>query len=158
MGEAQPAVSKTIEEASPEQSVAVVLSDGCRPLRRELPALAWMILEQVALDAVLDEGCLLARTSARQIADYLDVNPGTAARALQLLRDRGLLVLQRKPGPSGQFGLSVYLLNPVDGLTVKRPDTNPSRTPDPSGVQPHVKDPHTVTASAGPPPVENRTW
>jgi hypothetical protein len=140
------------QDVSAKQSLVVILSDGCRPLRRQLSALAWTILEQVALDAVLHEGRLMARTSCRQIAEQLAINPGTAARALKLLRDMGLLVLHRDLGPAGRFGLSVYLLNDVDGLTVKRPDTNCSHTEHPSGDRPHVKDPHMVTALVAPPP------
>jgi hypothetical protein len=48
-----------------------------RPLRRALRPLVWVILEEVALDAVLEDGCLVARTSARQIADRLGLDPTT---------------------------------------------------------------------------------
>jgi hypothetical protein len=142
------------EAISAENPVVVVLSDDCRPLRRQLPALAWMILEQVAMDAVLDDERLLARTSARQVAEQLAINPATAARALRLLRDKGLLVLHRDLGPVGRFGLSVYVLNDVDGLTVMAPDTNCSRTVQPSGDKPHVKDPNMFSPAAATPCVE----
>ncbi len=65
-------------------SHAVLLSAESRPLRRALRPLAWMILEEVALDALFEDDRLVARTSARQIADRLGVDPTTAvAKALR---------------------------------------------------------------------------
>jgi hypothetical protein len=63
-------------------SRAVLLSAESRPLRRALRPLAWMILEEVALDALFEGDRLVARTSARQIADRLGVDPTTVAKAL----------------------------------------------------------------------------
>ena len=83
--------------------------------------MAWVILEEVALRAVDEDGRLVARTSARQLADRLGVDPGTAGKALGALRRQGLLVLEREHGPAGRFGLSVYVLGEVAGLTVVRP-------------------------------------
>lgn len=83
--------------------------------------MAWVILEEVALQAVDEDGRLVARTSARQLADRLGVDPGTAGKALGALRRQGLLVLEREHGPAGRFGLSVYVLGEVAGLTVVRP-------------------------------------
>ena len=80
-----------------------------------------MILEEVALDAVFEGGRLVARTSARQIADRLGVDPTTVAKALQTLRKRGLVTLEREKGPAGRFGLSVYTLGPAPGLTLVSP-------------------------------------
>ncbi len=100
---------------------AVVVSVECRPLRRRLRPLTWMVLEEVALDAVVECGRLVARTSARQVAELLSVDPGTAAAALRVLRQEGLLVLEREKGPVGRFGLSVYVLSTVAGLNVLAP-------------------------------------
>ena len=57
-----------------------------------------MTLEEVALDAVAEDGRLVARTSARQVAERLGVDPGTAAGALRVLRDRGLLISNASTG------------------------------------------------------------
>ena len=81
----------------------VVMSTASRSLRRALRPLAWAILEDVALDAVPEDGRLVARTSARQVAERLRVDPGTAAQALRILRERGFLVLEREKGPSGSL-------------------------------------------------------
>jgi Bacterial regulatory proteins, gntR family len=102
-------------------SGVVLLSPECRPLRLELRSLVWVVLEEIALDAVLEDGRLMARTSARQVAEHLGVNPNTAAEALRGLARRGLVSLAREKGLAGRFGLSVYELRPPAGLTVLRP-------------------------------------
>jgi hypothetical protein len=101
----------------------LVVSAASRPLRRQLRALAWLTLEEVALDAEGEGGRLVARTSARQVAERLRIDPGTAAGALRLLRERGLLTVERGHGPAGRFGLSIYVLGSVSGLTVVPPRT-----------------------------------
>ncbi len=53
------------------------MSVRARRLRKELRPLVWVTLEEVALDAVFENGRLFARTSARLIADRLGVDPGT---------------------------------------------------------------------------------
>ena len=60
-----------------------MVSAASRTLRRQLRALAWVTLEDVALDAVAEDGRLVARTSARQVAERLGVDPCAVARALQ---------------------------------------------------------------------------
>jgi DNA-binding transcriptional ArsR family regulator len=111
------------ERPAGDESATILLSAECRALRRTLRPLVWVILEEVALGAVLEDGRLLSRTSARQVAEHLAVDPGTAATALRALRERGLVALQRETGPGGRFGLSVYDLAPVAGLSVVRPCT-----------------------------------
>jgi hypothetical protein len=135
-------------------SEVVLLSGECRPLRRSLRPLVWVILEEVALDAVVEDGRLVARTSARQVAEHLGINPSTAAEALRVLGRRGLVSLEREKGPAGRFGLSVYQLRPVAGLCVLQPCTaepfmvSPSMMPPdaagagavlPCAVAPHVE-------------------
>jgi hypothetical protein len=111
--------------------------------------MAWTVLEDLALDAEADRAGLVARTSARRVAEHLEIQPGTAAKALQRLRAQGLVALTREPGPGGRFGLSVYQLVPVPGLV-------PTVQPGPRAVSPHVAErsvvgshaasPHTVDA------------
>jgi DNA-binding transcriptional ArsR family regulator len=100
---------------------ALLVSVGSRTLRRQLRALAWMTLEEVALAAVPEGGRLIAQTSARQVAEHLAVEPETVAGALRVLRNRGLLALEREQGPASRFGLSVYVLGSVAGLAVIAP-------------------------------------
>ncbi|MHB1533300.1 MAG: winged helix-turn-helix transcriptional regulator [Acidimicrobiales bacterium] len=110
-----------------------MLGAECRPLRRALRPPVWVTLEEVAFDAVLEDGRLLARTSARQIADSLGLDPTTVASALKALRQRGLVTQEREKGPAGRFGLSVYALGPAPGLTLVSPCAA-----DPNVVPPHV--------------------
>jgi hypothetical protein len=121
----------------------VVIAAASRSLRRALRPLAWVILEDVALDAAPEDGRLVARTSARQVAERLGVDPGTAARALRILRERGFLVLEREKSPAGRFGLSVYVIGAIPGLTVISPSADL-----PCTVSPFVVSPLTVPSSA----------
>lgn len=127
----------------------IMMSAASRPLRRALQPLAWVILEDVALDAKPEEGKLIARTSARQVAEHLGIDPGTAARALRVLRGRGLLVLEREKGPGGRFGLSVYALGTVPGLTPAPPRVGNPRVARPLMVQPNVVGARTDETVAG---------
>ena len=81
----------------------------------------WTVLEEVALDAVVEDGRLVSRTSSRRVAAQLGVDPTTAANALRILRQRGFLVLERQSGPAGRFGLSFYVLMSPAGLAVIPP-------------------------------------
>jgi hypothetical protein len=75
---------------------AVVVTVALRPLRRRLHPLAWMVFEEIALDAVTEDGRLVAGTSARRVAELLGVDPSTAAAALRVRRDQGLVGLERE--------------------------------------------------------------
>jgi hypothetical protein len=90
-------------------------------LRRKLRPQAWVTLEDVAMEAVVEDGRLVAHTSSRRVAERLGVDVGTAAAALRALRERGLLVLERESGQAGRFGLSVYVLGSIAGLSVVKP-------------------------------------
>jgi hypothetical protein len=109
--------------------VLVHLGPECRALRLRLRALEWVVLEDVALDAVLDPaGRAVAATSARRIAANLALDPGTVARALTHLRSEGLIEHSRAQGTDGRFGLSAYLLAPIPGIDLGKPTTLPPRT------------------------------
>jgi len=97
----------------------LLVSAASRALRQQLRALTWVTLEDVALDAVAEDGQLVARTSARQVAEHLRVDPLAVARSLKVLRDRGLVRLEPDRAAIGRrFGLWVYVLGSVPGLTV----------------------------------------
>jgi DNA-binding transcriptional ArsR family regulator len=115
---------------------AILVSPASRELRRTLRPVAWVILEEVALAAMTENGRLVARTSARRVAEQLGLNPGTVDRALRRLRDRGLLVAERETGQAGRFGLSVYVLDAVNGMAVV-----PARPAEPYLVTPSVEKP-----------------
>jgi DNA-binding transcriptional ArsR family regulator len=133
----------------------VLLSVECRPLRRSLRPLVWVILEEVALDAVAEDGRLVARTSARQIAERLGIDPGTAASALAALRERDLVSSSREEGSDGRFGLSVYELHPVAGVSVVRPCPARPRVVPPSMAAPPMEEPGVAAPCVGAPHLES---
>ena len=142
-----------------DSGVRSLLSAECRPLRRALRPLVWVALEEVALDAVVEDGRLVARTSARQVAERLGIDPGTAAAALRILRGRGLVGREREKGPAGRFGLSVYQLRPIAGLSVVQPCAAEPFVVSPPVVQPGtanpcVASPCVAAAHVGPPALE----
>ncbi len=128
---------------------AVVISAASRTLRRRLRPLAWVALEEVALEAVAEGGRLVARTSARQVAERLGVDPGTAAGALRVLRREGLVALEREHGPAGRFGLAIYVLGSIPGLTVLSP-----RGAEPHLAGPSLEKPGTADSDPGAPDVD----
>jgi hypothetical protein len=136
-------------------SCAVLLSAECRALRRALRPLVWVTLEEVALSSVVEDGRPVARTSARQVAECLGVDPGTAATALRILRERGLVSLSREKGPAGRFGLSLYELRPVAGVLVIQPRTTEPFMVSPWVVQPALAEPAVASPGAGAPHVES---
>ena len=130
------------------------LGPDCRALRLRLRALEWVVLEDVALDAVLDPaGRALAATSARRIAANLGVDPGTVARALTHLRAEGLIEHSRSQGADGRFGLSAYLLAPIPGIDLA--DTSPPGMVRPPTERPRAEKP--PTASPSKPTPKSRT-
>lgn len=133
----------------------VVLSGECRPLRQTLRPVTWVILEEVALDAVDEDGRLVARTSARRVAEQLGVNPTTAAEALRVLARRGLVSLERETGPAGRFGLSVYQLFPPAGLCVVQPCAVEPFMVSPSMVKSELEEPDAGSPSVEAPAAES---
>jgi hypothetical protein len=138
--------------------VLLHLGPDCRALRLRLRALEWVVLEDVALDAVLDPaGRAVAATSARNIAANLAVDPGTVAKVLTRLRAEGLIEHSRAQGTDGRFGLSAYLLAPIPGIdlfelgapTTARPRTERPRVEKPPTAAPPKPTPRTRNAPAG---------
>lgn len=101
-----------------DASTRLVLDSRCRDLRRRLTPIVWAVLEDVALDATRESGRFAAATSSRRVAQQLAIAPGTAARALRILRDLGWLSLDQRPDAAGRFGLAVYTIQPIPGLSV----------------------------------------
>jgi hypothetical protein len=117
---------------------AVIVRDGSRALRRSVRPVVWLVLEELALNAVTVDGIVAASTSARAIAADLGLDPATTASALRVLRDRGLIELTRETGAAGRFGLSVYRLAAIPGVEVLAPCPGP----------PQVDEPHMVASDA----------
>lgn len=95
------------------------VDEDSRAVKQELGATAWVVLEDVALDAHLDDaGRLLASTTVRRVAT-LGLTPGTVARAIARLCAHGIVHREdrRDPG-SGRFGESVYVIHKITGLSL----------------------------------------
>lgn len=136
------------------------IAPASRALKRRLGPMAWAVLEDVALDASLDDaGRLVATTSTRRVAENLATTPGTAARALSRLRALGLVTFTRQSGAAGRFGLSAYLLGPLPGVEVgpvlAEPAPSKDRVGRPDVVRPGAVSPCAATPCPGAPRVED---
>ena len=97
-----------------------------RPWRRQLGALAWAALEDLALAAHPSDQGWVAPVGVRDIARGIGVTKDTAARAVTILSSAGLVVFERVEGHNGRRR-SGYRLRLPDGMHVR-----PCRTPDDS--------------------------
>jgi DNA-binding transcriptional ArsR family regulator len=99
----------------PEQ--ALLVAPAAAPWRRALPPSAWLVLEELSIDAS-EDGVL--STNVRQLGAGLGLSKDTVARALRVLIRAGLVerVDERDAG-SGRFGPAVYRVDrAAAGLTV----------------------------------------
>jgi hypothetical protein len=103
-----------------------------------------VVFIDVALDAEWRDSRLVAATSARLVADHVGVDAGTAASALRVLRDGGLVELRQSTGPSGRFGLAEYTVHLPDGIEVIRLPRMDRRL----AARPHAVKPDAVTPTA----------
>jgi hypothetical protein len=133
-----------------------------RAVKRAVGLVAWAILEDIALDAHLDDvGRLIATTNVRRIPANLAINKDTAAKHLARLREYGF-VLQEEGGhsPSGRWETCRYILDP--SACLKRFTHTPTPTSDrqpgpPDGAEaaadpgrPCPRDPDTANIAAAP--------
>ena len=91
--------------------LVLVVSAASAGLRRELGPTAWSVLESLVLAArptVVGE--LVARANAREIAAAAGVGRDAATKALALLRDRGLIVMEQPRSNGGQFHAARYVI------------------------------------------------
>ena len=98
-----------------------------RLVKQAVGLTAWGILEDIALDAILDaEGRLVAETSARRIADNLGINKETVTRHLARLRDYGFVLHEEvRHRGSGRYETARYVLDP--SACLERFTTTPPR-------------------------------
>jgi DNA-binding transcriptional ArsR family regulator len=120
------------------QEIGRVLSDGrvvgrAEPFAKVFPSsrlvkkavglAAWGVLEDIALDATLDErGRLVAETNVRRIAHHLGLNKDTVTRHLRRLREYGFVLQEEeRSAGSGRYEACRYVLDPsacVERFTV----------------------------------------
>ena len=111
------------------QEVGRVLSDGrivgraepyakvfpsSRAVKRAVGLTAWAVLEDIALDARLDDrGRLVAETNVRRIAANLGIGKNAVSRHLANLRDYGFVLHEElRDSQSGRYEISRYVLDP----------------------------------------------
>jgi hypothetical protein len=83
-----------------------------RAVKRAVGLTAWAILEDIALDAELDDqGRLVAHTGIIQIAANLGINKETVSNHLKKLRQHGFVLTEQRNSSAG-FGGSFYILDP----------------------------------------------
>lgn len=107
------------DELAAHDRSRLVLDDRILGSVHSLRPVAWVVLEAVVLGAAADGDDLVARTSARHVAELLGLDAQTASAALRVLRTRGLLELRRPASQAGRFGLSSYVLGDVLGLGLR---------------------------------------
>ncbi|WP_157041600.1 hypothetical protein [Nitriliruptor alkaliphilus] len=104
-----------------------------REVKRAVGLVAWAILEDIALDARLDDaGRLVSTTNVRRIAANLGINKDTAAKHLARLRDYGFVLQEEgRQGPSGRWEACRYVLDPsacLERFTHTPPSTSRGRS------------------------------
>lgn len=125
------------------EPTGLLLTASSRDLMRDLRPTAWTVLQDVLLEARTENGRLVSHTAARRVSTQLGMDVSTAARALRLLRSRGLLVLEQAAGTDGRFGLAAYLPNVPSGVVLV-PGAAPPCTAPPCTVNPYTVNPRTV--------------
>jgi hypothetical protein len=111
----------------------VVVWSHARQHVRTFRPQAWVVLQDLALDAEWIDGRWVAPSSARLIADHLRIDAGIAAAALGQLREGGVAELTEASGSAGRFGLASYTLRLPSGVDVVSPCLARPHDPTPPG-------------------------
>lgn len=134
---------------TPGAGRGVVVWTSARELLRVFRPQVWVVLQDMAHDADWRDDRLVASTSARLVADHLGIDPGTAAAALRVLRDRGFAELCQSSGAAGRFGLAAYTLRLPPGLEVLAPCVDPPCVDPPLTAEPSAPGPDVTPARSG---------
>jgi hypothetical protein len=128
-GSSPPEATQARDVMSFGHEVGRVLSDGrivgraepyakvfasSRAVKRAVGLTAWAVLEDIALDARLDDGGrLVAETNVRRIAANLGIGKNAVSRHLANLRDYGFVLHEElRDTESGRYEVSRYVLDP----------------------------------------------
>ncbi|WP_157965943.1 hypothetical protein [Euzebya rosea] len=126
-----------------------------REVKRAVGVTAWAVLEDIALDARLDDrGRLVAHTNVRRIADNLGLSKNAVAKHLGRLRVFGFVLHEeQRQTDSGRYAASWYVLDP--SACIERFTTTPrvETDPCPTNGDAEAEDPRPMswdTAESGP--------
>lgn len=92
---------------------ALRVDPAAAPLRREVGAVAWFVLEELVLLAGAGS---VVKTGVRDLAGRLSLNKDTVARALVRLKAGGVVVAEPQANEAGRFGGILYRIGTVPGL------------------------------------------
>ena len=103
---------------------ALVVGAAGAVLRRRLGPTAWVVLEAAVALANDADGDLVVEASVRSLALEVGLAKNTAARALSVLRDYGLVMFTQTRDDDGLFSAGRYVIAlPDDVFTVVAPMT-----------------------------------
>lgn len=110
----------------------LTLGPAAAPLRRALPASAWVALECLVTRSHPSACGRVVELGVRDLAADMGASKNTAQRALASLVDAGVIAADHARGTDGTFRPGRYLLTlPVDVLDPV-PPRRPSRRPSPT--------------------------
>lgn len=113
-------------------STPVLIGPDAAPLRRALPASAWVALECLVARSHPSPDGRVVELGVRDLAADMGASKNTAHRALVGLVDAGVIVADHARGDDGTFRPGRYLLTlPADVLDPV-PPRRPSRRPSPT--------------------------
>ena len=105
--------------------VALVIGAASLELRRALGPSAWLVFEEMLLRSTTQRGERIAHVSVRSLAVALGVAKDTVARALNRLRDAGLVTPAQPKNERGLFEAGSYVIDVPEGLTVSAMELGP---------------------------------
>ncbi len=105
--------------------VALVIGAASLELRRALGPSAWLVFEEMLLRSTTQRGERIAHVSVRSLAVALGVAKDTVARALNRLRDAGLVTPAQPKNERGLFEAGSYVIDVPEGLTLSSMELGP---------------------------------
>ena len=119
-------------------STPVVIGPAAAPLRRDLPASAWVALECLVARSLPTTNGGVVEIGVRDLALELGASKNTAHRALTTLTRAGVIEPDHRRRPDGTYLPTRYRLNvDPDTLTTYRPTRRrPSTRTDDPNVEP----------------------
>jgi DNA-binding IclR family transcriptional regulator len=106
----------------------IVLTAGSVELRRRLGPTAWVVFEQLLLESTRSGDVCEATVSVRSLATQLGLAKDTVARALNRLRQAGLVDGSQSRTSTGVYATGCYTLTTPASITLDDHTPPPSNT------------------------------